>query len=363
MSTDGFRSHLPDVETWMLAVVALGLVAFVVAGVALSEWLVGLLISILLISLFGMSFNLLFGYTGILSFGHSMFWGTAAYMLVLILRGQLGFLPTTVQESFVLALVASVLITTALGAVIGVLCVQRGDIYFAMLTLAFSMMIYELAGAWRSLTGGSDGAIMPGSTVDLGVVAFDVNATVPYYYFVLALVVLSMLVIWRIVNSPYGQLLKAIRENPERAEFVGINVKFYQWTAFVLSAVFTAIGGALLAPRIFVVSPDLLHWSTSAEPIIVTLIGGPSSFLGPIVGSIVFIGLEELMEDFTNHWQVAVGAILIPIVLYTRGGIVGVFTNDEPIIPRIRESLRRTDYLPDPGLSETSRERREEDQP
>lgn len=361
MSTKRLSSFTPDVPTWMLAVVGLGLLVLVVAGVWLDEYLIGLGITVLVVSLFAMSFNLLFGYTGVLSFGHAMFYGTGAYMLALILSGKVGFLPAMVQDSFLLAFAASVVITMILAAVVGVLCVQRGDIYFAMLTLAFSMMIFELAGQWRNLTGGSDGTIMPGTTVNLGFTSFDASSTVPYYYFTLVIVVVSIYLLWRVVNSPYGQLLKAIRENPERAEFVGINVKAYQWTAFVLSALFSGVAGALIAVRIFVISPDLIHWSVSAEPIIVTLIGGPSSFLGPFVGAVVFVGLEEVITDYTNYWQIALGFVLIPIVLFTRGGLVGVVTGRSSLRESVLDPVLNNDYLAGTRLSKKSREPKEED--
>ena len=326
MSTNSDRLVFPNVSTWALAVIAIAFVGLLIAGMTLNDYLVGLLITILILALFGMSFNLLFGYTGILSFGHAAFYGTAAYLIALILKGQVDFLPTIFQESFLLAFLLTIAVTTLLAAAIGAFCVQRGDIFFAMLTLAFSMMVYEAAFVWNDLTGGSDGTIMPGSEIDLGIVSFDILSVRPYYYFTLFVVSISILILWRIVNSPYGQILKALRENTERSEFVGIRVKRYQWTSFVLSGVFSAVAGALLSARIFVISPGVLHWSTSAQPILVTLIGGPNSFLGPVVGAFVFIGLEEVITQYTIYWQIGLGAILIPIVLFTQGGLVGIVT-------------------------------------
>lgn len=321
----------------LVAVVTLlGLVVPLVVG----PYLTNIGINILVLVLFAMSFNLLYGHTGMLSFGHAGYYGFAAYVLVIALQGPLEFLPTA--GSFVPALVVAVVLTGVVAALFGAICVQRGGIFFAMLTLALSMMLYEVALQWNSLTGGSTGISMPATTVDLWLVSFGLVDKTAYYYFTFGVVAISILILWRLVNSPYGELLAALRENPGRVEYVGLNVKFYQWTVFVISGMFAGLAGALISVQIFVVSPNTLHWATSATPVLATLLGGPYTFAGPIIGGILFEVLEVLLTTYTQHWQIAIGIILIPLVLFFPGGIVGALSGDEgrvvSLVQRVRGS-------------------------
>lgn len=290
-------------------------------------------IDMMIVVLFAMSFNLLFGYTGLLSFGHAGFYGFAAYLVALSLSGGALILPGV--NSFIPAILLAIVGTMLLAALFGALCVQRGGIFFAMLTLALNMMVYEIAVQWDDISGGVNGTTVPAPMVDLGFITFSALDKGAYYYFTFALVVLSLILMWRIVRSPYGELLKALRENPERVEFVGLNVKFYQWTAFVLSGFFAGLAGALVSIQIFVVSPIVVHWSTSAVPVLSTLIGGPTAFFGPVVGGIIFILLEEALTSVTQFWQIGVGIILIPIVLFFPGGLVGTLTGDGGVFENI----------------------------
>lgn len=308
-------------------------VVLLAAPLIIGQFMTNIVVNLLIAALFAMSFNLLFGYTGMLSFGQAGFYGFAAYLTAMSLNGGVSIVPGT--GSFIPAVLFALLGTVILAAIFGVLCVQRGDIFFAMLTLALSMMLYEASRVWTDITGGVNGMTMPGVPVDLGILSFRTVEAVPYYYFTLVVVVLSLVLMWRIVHSPYGELLKAIRENPERAEFVGMNVKFYQWTVFVISGFFAGLAGALVSVQIFVVSPSTLHWSTSAIPVVVTLIGGPGAFLGPVVGATVFTVLDVTLSGITTHFEVFVGAILIFVILVFPKGLVGTFVGEGGI----RESI------------------------
>lgn len=313
--------------------VAALLAGMVVVPFVLSEFLTGILISVMTLGLFAMGFNLLFGYTGLLSFGHAAFYGTGAYVVAFLLSsGELSLLP-----AMLLGIVGSV----AVAAVIGVFCVQRGEIYFAMLTLAFNMMLYRAIIQFDGITGGVNGLVISGTKIDLGVVSFNALNTGVYYYLTFLVVLGAIALLWRVIHSPYGEILKAIRENPERAAFVGLPVKYYQWSSFVLSGTVAGIAGTLAASRIFVVTPNTVHWLKSAEPVIVTLIGGPSAFLGPLVGAVIFIGLEQALTEITSYWQAVLGVVLVPLVIYAKNGVVGLVTGEESLSDRVRDAYDR----------------------
>lgn len=309
-----------------LAVLVLGVLPLA-AKEALGEYTIGLLITVMVLTLFATSFNLLFGYTGLLSFGHAAYLGVSAYVLGILLSGRLDVVPevfTTIVPAAVLAVFAA----TVAAVIFGILCVQRGEIYFAMLTLAFNMMLYQIAFQWDDITGGANGITV--SPPPLEVAGFTVNFldTVTFYYLTFAVLVVALAVLWQIVNSPYGALLIAIRENPERSEMIGVPVKRYQLSSFILSGTFAGVAGVLFSIRNFIVTPDTLHWSMSAEPVLITLLGGPSSFLGPAIGAFMFVFLEEWLTTITEFWQIGLGLVLIPIVLFVPGGLVGLVTGE-----------------------------------
>lgn len=304
----------------------------------LSEFYLGLVISAMVLALFALSFNLLFGYTGMLSFGHAAYFGTGAYTLALALDGQLGFLPSTF-ESFLPAMVLAVVAAAVMALVLGYLCVQRGDIYFAILTLALSMMLYETVYTWNDFTGGSDGITVLVEPIELAGLTLNLIDTVTFYYLTLALLVVSIVLIWRLINSPYGELLLTIRENPERATMIGVPVKRYQLSAFVIAGTFAGLAGTLFAVRTFIVTPHTLHWSMSAEPVMMTLLGGPSAFVGPIIGAVMFVGLEQVLSNVTEYWQFGLGLLIVPIVLFFPDGLVGILRGDSGGIEDVRDYL------------------------
>jgi branched-chain amino acid transport system permease protein len=197
-----------------------------------------------------------------------------------------------------------------------------------MLTLAFGMLVYAVVWKWTSVTGGDDGLIgIPRGRLGLpGPLDVRLDAPVAYYFFASVLVLLSMGVLHRLSASPLGLSLRAIRENAERAESSGIPVRRTIYIAFVTAGLFAGLSGALLAPLEQTVSPSTAHWTKSAEPVMATLIGGPLSFLGPIVGAVVYLGLKEIIVRFTEYWLLVFGLVLLGVVLAFRGGLLGALS-------------------------------------
>jgi branched-chain amino acid transport system permease protein len=236
----------------------------------------------------------------------------------MLLRAKLPVLPAVLLGALAAALMA---------AVVGAFCVRHTRIYFSMLTLAFGMFVYAIVWKWSDVTGGDDGLIgIPRGRIGLlGPLDANLAPLSRYYLFAAALVFLSVAALHRLSISPFGLTLRSIRENAERAEFSGIRVRRTIFIAFVVAGFFAGLAGALLAPLEQTVSPSVAHWTKSAEPVMATLIGGPFSFSGPIVGAAVYLGLKELIVRFTEYWLLVFGLVLLVIVLAFRGGLVGAF--------------------------------------
>src|SRR3954463_15515173 len=278
-----------------------------------------LVLNMLLLALLALSFNLLFGMTGLLSFGQGAFYAGGAYTAALLLRAGIPILWSILLGALAAALLA---------AVLGAFCVRHTRIYFSMLTLAFGMLVYAVVWKWTSVTGGDDGLIgIPRGRLGLpGPLDVKLDAPVAYYFFASVLVLLSMGVLHRLSASPLGLSLRAIRENAERAESSGVPVRRTIYIAFVTAGLFAGLSGALLAPLEQTVSPSTAHWTKSAEPVMATLIGGPLSFAGPLVGAVVYLGLKEIIVRFTEYWLLVFGLVLLGTVLAFRGGLMGALT-------------------------------------
>lgn len=304
--------------------VAFGGAALAVLGVALlvlpyvsPYFIVFVATEILIMGLFATSFNLLFGYTGLLSFGHAAYFGTGAYVAALLLRD--------VQPDFIWVLAAGAVGAGLVALVIGALCVRLSEVYFAMLTLAFGMMVYAIFHQWRSLTGGSDGvAGFPITGLGLGF-SGQLADPVHYYYLVLIVVAASLFALYRITVSPFGLILRAMRENTERVAFAGVPVYRYRLYAFVLSGFFSGLAGAMFSPFNRVAVPEMVHWVQSAEPVLMTILGGASYFFGPLFGAAVFLGLEHWITTYTNEWMIYLGTVLLLLVIFLPRGLLGLF--------------------------------------
>ena len=296
-----------------------------------------LLAEVLIFGIFATAFNLLYGYTGLLSFGHAMFIATAGYGVAKVVRvvaPALNFPElfggASLLVTFVLAIIVGVLVATLFAVFIGYLSVQLTDIYFALITLSFSMAIYYLALAnIGGFTNGSDGLTFLLGDVNLFGLQFEiVNIVDPtvYYYIVFVVFVGAMYALWRIVNSPFGMTCRAIRENPDRAEAMGINVTRHSWVAFIISGAFSGLAGSILIPLLTNVNPDHAYWTSSADPVIMTVLGGPYSFLGPLAGAFTYRYLRWGVSRFPAleaHWQLVMGFIILLVVLFFNEGIAG----------------------------------------
>ena len=274
------------------------------------------LMQALCFALFACAFNLLIGYVGLLSFGHAMFFGSAAYFSAHIAKVW-GWPPE-------LSIAAAALAAGVLGIVVGALAIRRQGIYFAMITLALSQMIYFFS-LEAPFTHGEDGiqAVPQGRMFGF----LDLSNQTVLYYVVLGIFFLAFLLIYRIINSPFGEVLKAIRENEPRAISLGYKVDHYKVMAFVLSATLAGLAGATKAIVTQNASLTDVHFSTSGEVVLMTLIGGLGTIFGPVVGAFVIITMQNYLAQFGQWVTVIQGAIFVACVLVFRRGIVGEITH------------------------------------
>lgn len=308
-----------------------------------------LLATAFIFAIFATAFNLLYGYTGLLSFGHAMFVAVAGYTVAKVVQRvapALGFgdmfggLATF--ATWFLALLLATLLATLLAIGIGFLAVQLEEIYFALITLSFSMAIWVIANqdilgsllealGYGSgvFTNGSDGLTFVMGDVNLLGWKFtlvDIVNPIAYYYLTLIVFALAMYGMWRIVNSPFGATCKAIRENPQRAEALGINVTRHQWMTFIISGAFSGLAGAVLIPLLSNVNPQYAYWTFSAQPVLMTIIGGAYAFTGPLVGAFAYEYLRWFISQFAileAYWQFSFGVLLLIVVLFFPNGVHG----------------------------------------
>ena len=262
-------------------------------------------------AIFGLGLNLLLGYTGLLSFGQATFFGSAAYVAGWLLKHQ--------GLNAFAALGIGVAVGAASAALVGYLCVKRSGLYFIMLTFALNQLFYFVAYQWTSVTGGEDG--MPGvpRPAFLGI---DFKDPLNYYVFVSALFLGSLWIMRRIVGSPLGKILQAIRENETRAEAVGYNVARFKLLAFVIGGAFSGLAGVLYAMLFGIVPLEAIGFVASGNVVFATLIGGSGSLYGPIIGSVVFIWLSESVSTLWARWPLLLGMAFVAVVLFFRGGVV-----------------------------------------
>ncbi|WP_341915376.1 branched-chain amino acid ABC transporter permease [Ferrovibrio terrae] len=270
------------------------------------------LMKVLCFALFACAFNLLIGYVGLLSFGHAMFFGFAAYVSGYSVKAW-GFSPE-------LGILAGTACAAVLGLVTGLLAIRRQGIYFAMVTLALSQMVFFYC-VQANFTGGEDGIQAIPRRALFGLI--DVKSDIAFYYLVLAIFCFGFLVIWRTIHSPFGQVLKAIRENEPRAISLGYRVDQYKLLAFVLSATLAGLAGATKALVFQLASLTDVTWQMSGEVVLMTLVGGMGTVFGPIVGAAIIITMQNYLAGFGEWVLVIQGFIFVIVVLAFRKGIVG----------------------------------------
>jgi branched-chain amino acid transport system permease protein len=323
MKADAQRvSYLPKLLLLAAALVVL-------AGLALVPLYVGLyqtqlLTYGLIAAIAALGFNLLLGYTGLLSFGHSAFFGIGAYSVAFLLR-DIGI------RSMELYILIGLPIAAIASALFGYICVRHTRIFFGILTLALSQVLYSLALKLFWITGGTDGLRVARPTLLAGMLTFTGPGAFQrflngYYYYVLGVFALCVVVMWVIVHSPFGKALQAIRDNETRAAFLGLRIHRYRWVAFLISGTFTGLAGILWVPLNGLTTPEVLYWPFSGEIVFTALLGGFRNFTGPIVGGIVFTYLKTYAIATTEYWQLLLGVVLVLMVMVLPTGIVGALS-------------------------------------
>jgi branched-chain amino acid transport system permease protein len=285
------------------------------------QYLIYKAIHILILSVFALGFNLLLGYTGLLSFGQAGFFAIGSYACAKILL---------VTPSLLLGTIAGALAGGISALILGYLCVRHTRIYFSMLTLSFGMMIYSLAWKWRAVTGGDDGLVgIPRAPLEIpGLFSLNMSPMGNYYYFVLIISLIAIFIIYRIVHSPFGLTLMGIRDSENRVAYAGISIRAYRLLSFTIAGLYAGLAGSFLPPLENTVTPPIAHWTHSAEPVMVTLLGGIHTFSGPIVGSFLFYIIKDIIVRYTQYWLILFGSIVILLVLVFRGGVVTFFSDN-----------------------------------
>lgn len=270
---------------------------------------------IVVMAIFALGYNIILGYGGELSFGHAAFFGLGAYATVL-------FLQHLVANVYIAAL-AAIVFVTIVSVIYGYLSLRRRGIYFAMVTLALAQMAYAIVFQLTGITGGSNGLSIPVLKAPLGPLQ-PMNNDMHFYLLATVVFLVLFAVTYRIVNSPFGRVLEAIRESEERALHLGYDVNHYLWLAFTMSGTISAVAGALYAVLFVFISPNILFWTMSGEVVLMTIMGGIGTLTGPLVGATVLIILRDSLTAITEFWQVFYGAVIIAVVLLAPEGLVGL---------------------------------------
>lgn len=293
--------------------------ALAIAVLLVFPWLMpyeALAVNILVLGLYAVGFNLLFGYTGLLSFGHAAFLGSGAY--------GCGIALVHFGVPWFGAILVGVLLSVFFAAIMGFLAIRTRGIYFAMVTLALSQCVYYLFYQAVNLTGGENG-LRGINLSEIGILGFSVNFLNPTtkYYVILAFVAFALWLFSRLLASPFGAVLEAIRENESRARACGYDVARVKFIAFVVSGAFCGLAGALKALHLSIVPIETLHYLTSGQVVMMALLGGMNTFFGPFVGAAAFLLLEDVLTTMTSHWQLVLGAVFVIFVLFFPKGIWG----------------------------------------
>jgi branched-chain amino acid transport system permease protein len=296
----------------------LGLIALVAAllllPLGLGSYYLGLLTQMLIFGLFAMSLDLLIGYTGLASLGHAAYFGVAAYVT--------GLAALEMGWGLALALPAGVLAAGLTGSVFGLLALRARGSYLLMITLALAQVMWGIATGWRTVTGGDDGlANIP--RPDLGL-PWSLAENRPFYYFVLAVGAVAVILMVRLVRSPFGYALRGIRESETRMLALGYDVWRYKYTAFVISCLFAGLAGVLYVYFNRFVSPDFIHVTRSAEVLLMVILGGAGTLIGPAIGAAVIVFLENIVSAYTQRWLMILGFVYVLVTLFAPRGLTGL---------------------------------------
>ena len=296
-----------------LGLLALGFFPFFSPG----PFWISLASEIFVLALWAVSLDLLVGYTGLVSFGHAAYFGLGAYGSALLM--------IHLAPSLLVGIVGGTLVAASMAALVGWLSVRRPGVAFSMLSLAFAQVVHTIAFKWRGVTGGDDGLRgIPHPSVGLGPLTFDSADRVHLYWLTLMALAGSLLLARRIVQSPFGAVLEALRENEERARFIGYNTQLYKFGAFVIAGALAGLAGALFTLLKGFVAPIVLNWSASGQVLMMTILGGVGTLYGPILGAAVYLVAQDIASSHTEHWMLYFGALFMVVVLFVPGGMAGL---------------------------------------
>jgi branched-chain amino acid transport system permease protein len=303
---------------WLTAVIIWALLLTVPVWLPMLGGYTALAGRVVVLGLAAMSFNLLLGFTGVMSFGHAAYFGLGAYGAGLTLKYLTASTP--------LAMLAGVLLGGLAGTLFGLLIVKRRGVYFAMVTVAFGQIAFYVAYSWDALTGGYDGLRgFSRAPLNFGFITVDItNNSTAFYYFLLVVFAIATGLQGLLLASPFGRTLLAIRENERRARFLGIPIERHIWMSFSISCCFTALAGSLYALLNNFADPMGLHYSLSGEIVIMTVMGGMRAFWGPLVGAALFVVLQDYISSMTVNWMSFVGLIFVLVVLFFPRGLLGM---------------------------------------
>jgi len=286
----------------------IGLIILFILPLILPRFYVYLTSIILLTGLLATSLNLVLGYGGMFQFHHAVFYGTGAYATALMIIKS-GLTPW-------LGFVVAPLVSALLSLVMGIICIRLSKLYFGMLQISLGSLVWAIVYRWYSFTGGDDGIH--------GVPLPDIiSSPTSAYYFTLIVTFICLIVMYKIIKSPFGSALQGIRDNPVRSEMIGINVKYHQLLALVIAGFFAGIAGSLFVVVDNTVFPDMLFWTFSLEVLIMCLLGGWFSFLGPMLGATVVIALRTFISTYTTYWTLILGILMMLIIFFLPNGVLG----------------------------------------
>ena len=312
------------------------LVSFVLFG-TMPLWIeaVGLYqyigLEIMIWVIFALGYNLLLGYAGLPSFGHGAFLGIGAYAF--------GLTQFNLMENLWVSLLGAVLVTTALGGAVALFISHRRGIYYALMTIAFGQIFFFVASKWTTVTGGEDGLLdIQRLPVDLGLVSFEITDTAALSWFAFALYAVVVVLLWRLVNAPFGKVLKAIKQNEARCTFLGYNVVFYKWAAFTISCAVAGLAGGLFAMAQQGAYIQIMSLQWSGVVVLMTLIGGGFvSFWGPVLGVILYFVARDILGAYTETWLLWFGLMFMLVVMFKPDGLAGIW---QGAVARVRSRRR-----------------------
>jgi branched-chain amino acid transport system permease protein len=290
--------------------------------------------------IFALGYNLLLGYAGLPSFGHGAFLGIGAYAF--------GLTQFNLAESLWVSLLGAILVTTALGGAVALFISHRRGIYYALMTIAFGQIFFFVASKWTTVTGGEDGLLdIQRLPVELGLASFDITETASLTWFAFALYAVVVVLLWRLVNAPFGKVLKAIKQNEARCTFLGYNVVFYKWAAFTISCAVAGLAGGLFAMAQQGAYIQIMSLQWSGIIVLMTLIGGGFvSFWGPVLGVILYFVARDILGAYTETWLLWFGLMFMAVVMFKPDGLAGIGQDTLARIRARRRGAARARALP-----------------